>query len=53
MFKLDLNTGFGKFVVGQQLTPTDGNSGKTGGGSAVFASLTRLPLILWRDGSTG
>jgi hypothetical protein len=34
-------------LVGQQ-----GNSGKTGGGSAVFASLTRLPLILWRDGST-
>ena len=30
-----------------------GNSGKTGGGSVVFASLTRLPLILWRDGSTG
>ena len=29
------------------------NSGKTGGGSVVFASLTRLPLILWRDGSTG
>src|SRR3954464_13599526 len=28
------------------------NSGKTGGGSVVFASLTRLPLILWRDGST-
>src|SRR4051795_2445482 len=22
-FKLDLNTGFGEFVVGQQLTPTD------------------------------
>jgi hypothetical protein len=27
------------------------NGGKIGGGSAVFASLTRLPLIPWEDGS--
>jgi hypothetical protein len=37
----------------QPLTGKRRNSGKTGGGSVVFASLTRLPLILWRDGSTG
>jgi hypothetical protein len=28
------------------------NSGKTGGGSSVFAFPTRLPLIRWEDGST-
>src|SRR3954452_12324937 len=28
-----------------------GNSGKTGGGRSVFASMTRLPLIPWEDGS--
>jgi hypothetical protein len=42
-----------KQLSNQRLTLRQRNSGKTGGGSVVFASLTRLPLILWRDGSTG
>ena len=32
-------------------TSWSGTSGKTGGGSAFFASLTRRPLIPWEDGS--
>jgi hypothetical protein len=44
----------GRWQTGrQQAYAGSSNSGKTGGGSVVFASLTRLPLILWRDGSTG
>src|SRR4051794_39997406 len=59
-FKLDLNTGFGKFVVGQQLTPTDvvvsitregsgrGDQGapasRTLGGSAMRAALNSGPM---------
>jgi hypothetical protein len=32
--------------------PQFSNSGKTGGGNAVFASPTHVPLIPWEDGST-
>jgi hypothetical protein len=39
-------------VSNQQLTPIPSNSGRTGGGRAVFASLTRLPLIPWEHGFT-
>ena len=38
--------------VGRAVTPVQGNSGKTGGGSVVFASPTCLPLIPWEDGFT-
>src|SRR5215212_9422017 len=33
VLKLDLDTGFGKFIVGQQLTPTDAVVSITRGGS--------------------
>src|SRR5215211_9231191 len=58
--RLDLNTGFGKFVVGQQLTPTDvgvsitrdgsgrGNqvalASRTLGGKAMRAALNSGPI---------